>query len=140
MAAAPTPPRPLGAGPIERGEGRRAQRNGYKPRTQRTRAGTLELRVPQTRDGVFFPSVLERYQRSEGALISALAECYVQGVSTRKVVAICEEGRGPSPQPAATDPPQLTSTGRKLRDAHTVPDQYVGVSGGVFGSHRPICG
>jgi putative transposase len=81
----------VGAGPFERGEGRRAQRNGYKPRTQRTRAGTLELRVPQTRDGGFFPSVLERYQRSEGALISALAECYVQGVSTRKVAAICEE-------------------------------------------------
>lgn len=81
----------VGAEPFERGEGRRAQRNGYKPRTQRTRAGTLELRVPQTRDGGFFPSVLERYQRSEGALISALAECYVQGVSTRKVAAICEE-------------------------------------------------
>lgn len=78
------------AEPFERTEERRAQRNGYKPRTQRTRVGTLELRVPQTRDG-FYPSVLERYQRSEGALISALAECYVQGVSTRKVSAICEE-------------------------------------------------
>ena len=81
----------VGAGPFERGEARRAQRNGYKPRTQRTRVGVLELRVPQTRDGGFYPSVLERYQRSEGALISALAECYVQGVSTRKVAAICEE-------------------------------------------------
>jgi putative transposase len=78
------------AAPFERTEERQAQRNGYKPRTQRTRVGTLALRVPQTRDG-FYPSVLERYQRSEGALISALAECYVQGVSTRKVSVICEQ-------------------------------------------------
>lgn len=81
----------VGAAPFERGEARRAQRNGYKPRTHRTRVGTLELRVPQTRDGGFFPSVLERYQRSEGALIAALGQCYFQGVSTRKVASICEE-------------------------------------------------
>lgn len=80
----------VGAAPFERGERRTAQRNGYKPRTLVTRVGTLNLRVPQTRDG-FYPSLLERYQRSEGALMSALAECYVQGVSTRKVAAICEE-------------------------------------------------
>jgi len=80
----------VGAGPFERGEDRRAVRNGYKPRRQRTRVGTLELLVPQTRDG-FYPSVLERYQRSEAALITALAECYVQGVSTRKVASICQE-------------------------------------------------
>ena len=81
----------VGAAPFERGEARTAQRNGYKPRTQRTRIGTLELRVPQTRDGGFYPSVLERYQRSEGALIAALGQCYFQGVSTRKVAPICEE-------------------------------------------------
>ncbi len=80
----------VGAAPFERGERRTAQRNGYKPRTLVTRVGTLELRVPQTRDG-FYPSLLERDQRSEGVLMSALAECYVQGVSTRKVAAICEE-------------------------------------------------
>jgi len=81
----------VGAGPFQRTAKRQTQRNGYKPRQLRTRIGTLELRVPQTRDGGFFPTALERYQRSEGALISALAECYVQGVSTRKVSAICEE-------------------------------------------------
>lgn len=81
----------VGAAPFERGEARRAQRNGYKPRTHRTRVGTLELRVPQARDGGFFPSVLERYQRSEGALIAALGQSYFQGVSTRKVAPICEE-------------------------------------------------
>jgi putative transposase len=81
----------VGASPFERTGVRRTQRNGYKPRTLVTRVGTLELRVPQTRDGRFFPSLLERYQRSEGALIATLAECYVQGVSTRKVAAICRE-------------------------------------------------
>jgi len=81
----------VGAAPFERTGVRRTQRNGYKPRTLTTRVGTLELRVPQTRDGEFYPSMLERYQRSEGALIASLAECYVQGVSTRKVASICEE-------------------------------------------------
>lgn len=81
----------VGAGRFERTGVRRTQRNGYKPRTLITRVGTLELRVPQTRDGRFYPSVLERYQRSEGALIATLAECWVQGVSTRKVAAICRE-------------------------------------------------
>lgn len=81
----------VGAEPFERTGARRTQRNGYKPRTLRTRVGSLELRVPQTRDGRFYPSLLERYQRSEGALIATLAECYVQGVSTRKVASICEE-------------------------------------------------
>lgn len=81
----------VGAEPYERTGVRRTQRNGYKPRTLVTRVGTLELRVPQTRDGRFYPSMLERYQRSEGALVASLAECYVQGVSTRKVAGICEE-------------------------------------------------
>lgn len=81
----------VSAAPFERGEHRQALRNGYKPRTLTTRVGRLELQVPKTRDGGFYPSLLQRYQRSEAALISALAECYVQGVSTRKVGAICEK-------------------------------------------------
>ena len=81
----------VNAGPYERGEGRRTYRNGYKPRQKRTRVGTLRLRVPQTHGGGLYPSVLSKYQRSEGALISTLAECYLQGVSTRKVSRICEE-------------------------------------------------
>ena len=81
----------VGAERFKRSGMRRTQRNGYKRRTLVTRVGTLELRVPQTRDGRFYPSVLERYQRSEGALIATLAECWVQGVSTRKVAAICRE-------------------------------------------------
>ncbi len=56
-----------------------------------TRVGRLELRVPQDRDGRFSTSVFERYQRSEKALVAALSEMYVQGVSTRKVKKITEE-------------------------------------------------
>jgi transposase-like protein len=49
-----------------------------------TRVGKLELRVPQDRAGRFSTELFERYQRSERALVAALAEMYVQGVSTRK--------------------------------------------------------
>jgi putative transposase len=56
-----------------------------------TRVGTLELRVPQDRQGRFSTEVFERYQRSEKALVSALSEMYVQGVSTRKIKAVTEE-------------------------------------------------
>jgi putative transposase len=53
--------------------------------------GKLELRVPQDRQGRFRTEVFERYQRSERALVGAMAEMYVQGVSTRKVKALTEE-------------------------------------------------
>ena len=56
-----------------------------------TRVGKLELRVPQDRQGRFRTEVFERYQRSEKALVGALTEMYIQGVSTRKVKAITEE-------------------------------------------------
>ncbi len=49
------------------------------------------MRVPQDRQGHFSTQLFERYQRSEKALVGALAEMYVQGVSTRKVKAITEE-------------------------------------------------
>ncbi|SHF58843.1 Transposase (or an inactivated derivative) [Fodinibius roseus] len=80
----------IGADPYERSDQRRTSRNGYKPRQLYTRVGTLHLRVPQTRDGEFYPSILERYQRSEKALVAALAEAYVQGVSTRKMAKVTE--------------------------------------------------
>jgi putative transposase len=81
----------LGAGKSERVEGRLGYRSGYRSRTLITRVGKLELRVPQDREGRFSTQLFERYQRSEKALVSALAEMYVQGVSTRKVKAITEE-------------------------------------------------
>jgi putative transposase len=81
----------VGAEPGERTEGRLGYRAGHYPRTLITRVGKLELRVPRDRDGRFSTELFERYQRSEKALVSALAEMYVQGVSTRKVKAITEE-------------------------------------------------
>lgn len=81
----------LGAGKSERTEGRLGYRSGYYGRTLVTRVGKLELRVPQDRQGRFRTEVFERYQRSEKALVGALTEMYVQGVSTRKVKAVTEE-------------------------------------------------
>jgi putative transposase len=65
-------------------------RSGYYSRSLITRVGTLELRVPQDRMRRFSTELFERYQRSEKALVGALAEMYVQGVSTRKVKAVTE--------------------------------------------------
>src|SRR3954451_10855836 len=81
----------LGAEKGERASGRQGYRSGYYGRTLITRVGKLELRVPQDRTGRFSSELFERYQRSERALVAALAEMYVQGVSTRKVKAITEE-------------------------------------------------
>lgn len=80
----------LGASPYERSEERAGYANGFKPRTLNTRLGALQLKVPQTRGVEFYPSMLEKGQRSERALMAALAEMYVQGTSTRKVKAIVE--------------------------------------------------
>jgi transposase-like protein len=81
----------LGVGPYERSDERRGQANGYKPKTVQTRVGELSLAVPQVRDSSFYPSSLEKGLRSERALKVALAEMYVQGVSTRKVAKITEQ-------------------------------------------------
>ena len=82
----------LGAAPHERTEARRGYANGFKPREIRTRAGALRLAVPQVRDveEPFYPKSLERGARSERALKLAIAEMYVQGVSTRRVAAVVE--------------------------------------------------
>ena len=64
---------------------------GYYPHGPVTRVGKLELRVPRDREGRFSTELFERYQRSEQAPVSALAEMYIQGVSTREVTAITEE-------------------------------------------------
>lgn len=81
----------LGVGPYQRGEARRGQANGFKPKRLKTRVGPLQLLVPQVRGAKFYPRVLERGSRSERALTLALAEMYVEGVSTRKVTRITEE-------------------------------------------------
>lgn len=81
----------LGAGRYERAEGRTGYRNGYRPRQLYSRVGPLRLRVPQFRDGAFSTEIFQRYQRSEQALVLALMEMVVNGVSTRKVSKITEE-------------------------------------------------
>ena len=83
----------LGAAPHERTEERTGHANGYKDKTLITRLGQITVAVPQVREvngqgGGFYPQSLERGTRSERALKLALAEMYVQGVSTRKVAAI----------------------------------------------------
>ena len=75
----------IGAAHYERGSARTGQRNGYEPRTLRTGVGTLNLLVPQDREGTFSTRLFSRYQRNEKALVLALMEMYVEGVSTRKV-------------------------------------------------------
>lgn len=74
----------------ERTEGRRGYANGYKPKRVKTRVGEINFDVPQVREGGFYPGALEKGLRSERALMLALAEMYVQGVSTRKVASITE--------------------------------------------------
>lgn len=77
--------------PYERSPQRQDQANGYKPKSVKTRAGEVTFAVPQVREGDFYPQALEKGLRSERALTLALAEMYVQGVSTRKVAAITEK-------------------------------------------------
>jgi transposase-like protein len=81
----------LQADPYERTDQRRGYANGFKPKTLNTRVGKVELQVPQTRDVEFYPKSLERGVRSERAVKLAIAEMYVQGVSTRKVTKITSE-------------------------------------------------
>lgn len=84
--------RHLQAKPYERSDDRQGYSNGYKPKTVNSRLGKLILAVPQVRDSEeeFYPSCLEKGLRSERALKAALAEMYIQGVSTRKVKEITE--------------------------------------------------
>ena len=74
-----------GAEPYERNETRTAQRNGYKERSLKTRVGELILKKPQFRDRSFKSCVFDKYSRVELALTNAIAESYLQGVSTRRI-------------------------------------------------------
>jgi transposase-like protein len=79
----------LGADPHERTPERRGYRNGHRARDWDTRAGTIELAIPRTRRGSYFPDwLLEPRRRAERALVAVVQEAYVQGVSTRKVDAL----------------------------------------------------
>jgi len=79
------------AKPYQRTESRRGYANGFKPKTLDTRLGAITFQVPQTRNVEFYPSALEKGVRSERALKLAIAEMYVQGVSTRKVTEVMQQ-------------------------------------------------
>ena len=81
----------LGALPYERTSERKGYRNGSQERTIYTRVGELNLLIPRTRDGDFSPDLFARMQRSDQALVQAMMEMVVNGVSTRKVTRITEE-------------------------------------------------
>jgi len=81
----------IGAGRYERSEDRTTQRNGYRSRPWDTRVGSIALAIPKLRTGSYFPSWLEPRRRAEQALVSVVAEAYVQGVSTRKVEALVQQ-------------------------------------------------
>jgi transposase-like protein len=81
----------LNAAPYQHTPERQGHANGYKPKTVQTRMGAITFDIPQVREGGFYPRALEKGLRSERALTLALAEMYVQGVSTRKVKAITEQ-------------------------------------------------
>jgi transposase-like protein len=114
----------LGVDSYERSDGRRGYRNGYKPRTLKTRVGELELMVPKDRDGQFQSELFERYQRSEKALVLAITQMYVEGVSTRKVRDITEALCGLEISKTAviaqvkaiTDAPTLTAARKTLSE------------------------
>ena len=70
----------------ERSPERTNRRNGYRERPWDTRAGTISLAVPKLREGTYFPEwLLEPRRRAERAFVQVVAECYVRGVSTRRV-------------------------------------------------------
>lgn len=85
----------LKAAPHERNTERIDYANGFKQKTVMTRVGDLTFDVPQVRGGGFYPSALEKGTRTERAITLALAEMYVQGVSTRKVITVLQSLLGP---------------------------------------------
>jgi len=77
-----------GAGYRERSSERQTHRNGYRPRSLNTGLGTVSLEIPKLRQGSYMSSFLKAHQRSDDALVLAMAACYQQGVSTRKAEAV----------------------------------------------------
>ena len=85
----------LNAHPYERSADRLGSANGFKPKTMKTRMGELTFAVPQVREGGFYPSALEKGSRTDQAVNLMMAEMYVQGVSTRKVIEVLQRLIGP---------------------------------------------
>ena len=107
----------LNAQPYERSEGRSGYANGFKPKTIMTRLGEVTFDVPQVRDSRFYPAALDKGSRTEQALNLALAEMYVQGVSTRKVTDVLQRLLGPEVSISSTQVSRAAASldaGRKL--------------------------
>ena len=85
----------LNARPHQRTPERADYANGFKQKTVMTRVGEQTFDVPQVRGGGFYPRALDKGTRTERALNVALAEMYVQGVSTRKVITVLQALLGP---------------------------------------------
>ncbi len=101
----------LQAMPYERSAQRVDQANGYKSKTMLTHMGEITFEVPQVRSGGFLPERLERGSRSEQSVNLALAEMYVQGVSTRKVIEVLQKLVGPEVSISST---QISRCAEKL--------------------------
>jgi transposase-like protein len=99
----------LQASPHERSEERTGYANGFKPKTVLTRMGEITFAVPQVRDSSFYPSALEKGSRTEQAVNLALAEMYVQGVSTRKVIEVLQRLVGPEVSISSTQVSRATA-------------------------------
>jgi len=99
----------LQAAPGERSEARTGYANGFKPKTVLTRMGEITFAVPQVRDSSFYPSALDKGSRTEQAVNLALAEMYVQGVSTRKVIEVLQRLVGPEVSISSTQVSRATA-------------------------------
>jgi len=108
----------IGATPYERSPERMYYSNGFKNKKLLTRSGELELSLPQVRDGDFYPSCLTKGEKVEQALKLALAEAYVQGVSTRRMKDITEElcGKEPSSTQVSRYAKVLDDEVKKFKD------------------------
>jgi putative transposase len=80
----------IGAEHGQRTPTRATHRNGYRARDWDTRVGTIDLQIPRVREGSYLPSFLEPRRRAERALAAVVAQCYVEGVSTRRVEDIAQ--------------------------------------------------
>ena len=98
----------LNAGPHERSAERMDYANGFKPKTVMTRMGELTFAIPQVRGGGFYPSALEKGSRTDQALNLMMAEMYVQGVSTRKVIEVLQRLVGPEVSISSTQVSRAT--------------------------------
>ena len=98
----------IGAEHRQRNPERTTHRNGYRARDWDTRVGTIDLQIPRVREGSYLPSFLEPRRRAERALAAVVAQCYVEGVSTRRVEDIAQAWGSPacrsrrSPESAAS--------------------------------------